>query len=112
MEKRKTLTKNYDLLESIRVKRSMASEIVKKDKDYSYYAGADPDTADQLVLVKLCLDKQLLPKAYTPLLELYQAFLTQKRKSFFAGPGSTEITKLGFIQGEPLVFQDAQKEIK
>lgn len=104
------MTRNYDLMETIRIKRSMAAEITKKDPDYSYYAGADQETSDALVMVKVCLDKNLLPVAFTPILELYQYYLTQKRKGFFAGPGCDVITKLGFIQGEPLVYEDAQAD--
>lgn len=104
--------KNYELIELIRQKKSMSADIASRDREYSEYAGADLETANQLVMVNLCLEEQLLDPALNPMLTLYHKFLVKKRKAFFASVGSTEITKLGFIQGDPIRFENATDQVK
>ena len=103
--------KNYELMELIRQKKSMSADIASRDREYSEYAGADLDTANQLVMVNLCLEEQLLDPSLNPILELYHKFLIKKKKAFFASAGSTEITKLGFIQGDPLKYENATDKV-
>ncbi len=104
--------RDYDLLETIKIKRSMAAQIVKKDRDYSEYAGADPETAQALVFIKFCKDQKVLPPFFNDMLNLMRALFQQKRKAFFASAGSTELTKLGFIQGEPQEYLSALEEVE
>lgn len=105
------MPRNYDLLETIKIKRSMSASISEVDADYSDYAGADLPTAEALAKIKFCLQEKILPEALTPLLQLGFDYLQQKRKAFFASVGSDVITKLGFIQGAPQKELDAQEEV-
>lgn len=95
------MPKNYDLMELIRRKASMSAEIVsKKDAEYAYYSGANFEIASKMALIDTILKHQLVDPALTFLIKLYRSYLDQQRKAFFASVGSTEITKLGFIQGD------------
>jgi len=96
------MSRRYDLMELIRRKSSMSADIVKrKDPEYSWYAGASFEIASKLAMIDVFLKNNLLPKQIIPIVKLYRAYLDQQRKAFFASVGSTEITKLGFIQGDP-----------
>lgn len=99
--------RNRDLLDEIKFKVSMSAQISKTDKDYGIYAGASYETADRLSKLKVFIDEELLPPSIVPMVKLYYRYLQQKRKSFFASVGSTEITKLGFIQGDPRTVRKA-----
>jgi len=92
--------RNRDLLDEIKFKISMSAQISKTDKDYTEYAGASYETANRLAKLKVFIDEKLLPPSIIPMVKLYYRYLQQQRKSFFASVGSTEITKLGFIQGD------------
>jgi len=95
------MPKERDLLELIRRKASMSSQIVTdKDPEYSYYAGASYEIAEKMANVDFFLKSGLIPQEYVPFIKLYRAYLDQKRKAFFASIGCTEITKLGFILGD------------
>lgn len=93
------MPRNYDMLEQTRQQSTMSQQIVtKKDKDYSYYAGASYEIANKMANIDFLLKLDLFPNL-TPMLKLYRAQLDQQRKAFFASVGCTEVTKLGFILG-------------
>lgn len=95
------MPKNYDLIELIRRKASMSAEIVsKKDHEYAYYAGASFEVASKIAKIDTLLKNDILPPQLIPITKLYRSYLDQQRKAFFASVGCTEITKLGFIQGD------------
>lgn len=98
---------NYDLMELIRKKSSMSAEISKKDPDYSQYSGGSLEISSKIALIDTILKERVLPETLTPLVKLFRSFLVQQRKAFFASVGSTEITKLGFIQGDPREIRNA-----
>lgn len=92
---------NYELMELIRKKSSMSAEISKKDPDYSQYSGGSLEISSKIALIDVTLEEKIIPSALVGLVKLYRAYLVKQRKAFFASVGSTEITKLGFIQGDP-----------
>lgn len=102
---------NIDLMELIRKKSSMSAEISKLDKDYSQYAGGSLEISSKIALIDTVLEEKILPNRVVPLLKLYRSYLIKQRKAFFASVGSTEITKLGFLQGDPRKFKDATELI-
>lgn len=91
-----------DLLELIRQKKSMAAEISKVDRDYSQYSGGSYAISSKIALIDATLQEKVLPPALNPLLNLYRAYLQKQRKAFFASEGCDVVTKLGFIQGDPV----------
>jgi hypothetical protein len=105
------MPKPYELMELIRRKASMSAEIVsKKDAEYSLYSGASWDTASKMALVDTILKNDLINPNLRFIIKLYRSYLNQQRKAFFASVGSTEITKLGFIQGDPRVVMRATEQ--
>lgn len=101
------MPKNYDLMELIRKKSSMSAEISKKDRDYSQYAGGSLEISSKIALIDMALEEKIIPANLRPMVHLYRAYLVKQRKAFFASIGSTEITKLGFIQGDPREIRNA-----
>ncbi len=95
-------SRNYDLMELVRKKASMSADIViRKDAEYSEYAGASLEIASKMAFIYTFLEHNLLPDKIVPITKLYYSLLNHQRKAYFASVGSTEITMLGFIQGEP-----------
>jgi hypothetical protein len=102
------MPKPYELMELIRRKASMSAEIVsKKDAEYGYYSGANWNIASKMAMVDTILKNNLVTPSFQYLIKLYRSYLDQQRKAFFASVGSTEITKLGFIQGDPRIVMRA-----
>ena len=96
------MPRNYDLMELVRKKASMSADIViRKDAEYSQYAGASLEIASKMAMIYTFIENGLIPEPLLPITKLYYSLLNHQRKAFFASVGSTEITKLGFIQGEP-----------
>lgn len=87
-----------DQLYEIKQKISMSQRIVKNDQDYGDYSGADLTTALTLAKLKTALDMQIIKK--TPITDLALKLLDHKRKAYFSST-CTELTKLGFILGDP-----------
>jgi len=86
----------------------MSAFIVKhKDPEYGYYAGANAYIADRMAKIDFLLKNNLVSPDAQIILKLIRAYLNQQRKAFFASVGCTEITKLGFIQGDPTIELDA-----
>ena len=88
-----------DSIFEIQQKTTMSQDIVKKDKEYAEYAGADLDTALKRAKINTLIAVGLIPKEMMPLVSLYLIYLDKKRKAFF-GSMSGEITKLGLLLGE------------
>lgn len=101
--------RNSDIMELIRKKSSMSAEISKTDPEYSEYSGGSLEISSMIAKVNFALEAKIIPDKYRPFLELYKRFLVKQRKAFFASVGSTEITKLGFIQGDPRKWIDANE---
>lgn len=101
------MPRNYDLMELIRQKKSMAAEISKVDPDYSQYSGGSLEVSSKIALIDVVKEENVLPAALMPLLDLYRAYLIKQRKAFFASVGCDVVTKLGFIQGDPNKRYDA-----
>ncbi len=99
-------------MELIRQKKSMAAEISKTDKDYAHYSGGSLEISSKIALIDFLKEADFLPEQFKPMLNLYRAYLVKQRKAFFATAGSTEITKLGFIQGDPTKYKDALEEVE
>lgn len=91
--------RNYELVEMIRRKASMSAQIVMKEPEYGYYAGAEYNTARTMAMIDAFIKAGILPENLRIFAKLLRLFYDQQRKAFFASVGSTEITKLGFIQG-------------
>ncbi len=105
------MPKSYELMELIRQKKSMAAQISKLDGDYASYAGGSLEISSKIAMIDFLIEEDLLGESFNPLLKLYRSYLFKQRKAFFATAGSTEITKLGFIQGDPTKYKDALEEI-
>ena len=100
--------RNYDLLEIVRRKVSMSAEIVSKiDPDYAHYAGGSFEIGSKIATIDMMLENNLIPQNMRILIKIYREHLNKQRKAFFATIGSTEITKLGFIQGDPRKYVKA-----
>jgi len=91
-----------DTLELIRQKVTMSQSIASKEdeKEYSLYAGAPFNLANQMALLDSILEWGIVPERLKPKIEMYRSFLNKQRKAYFAST-STEITQLGFILGKP-----------
>lgn len=95
------MPKQYEIMELIRRKASMSSQIVTdKDPEYAWYAGASWDIAHKMATIDMMLKHGLIPKKVVPLAKLYRAYLDQQRKAWLSSVGSDIITKLGFILGD------------
>lgn len=112
MERIKFPAKNYELMELIRQKKSMSAEISKTDKDYAKYSGGSLEISSRIALIDWILEERFFPEDLRPWLKAYQNYLIKQRKAFFASVGSTEITKLGFIQGDPDKLVSAMEELE
>lgn len=99
-------------MELIRQKKSMAAEISKIDKDYANYSGGSLEISSKIAMIDFLFEVNFFPDNFKPMLDLYRAYLVKQRKAFFATAGSTEITKLGFIQGDPTKYKNALEEIR
>jgi hypothetical protein len=113
MEKEKVMPKTYELIEIFKAKASMSADIVsRKDPEYAYYSGASFEIASKIAMIDTLLKNKLIPENFIVFVKLYRSYLDQQRKAFFASVGSTEITKLGFIQGDTrrVVSAKAQTE--
>lgn len=76
----------------------MSQKIVKKDRDYGFYSGADLETALKIAKLQTLIKSGLIKE--NTAIQFLLMFLDQKRKAFF-GTTATELTKLGFILGDP-----------
>lgn len=89
-----------DSLYEIQQKVSMSQRIVKKDKDWREYAGGNLIINDKIAKLMTLNKAGLIPTKLKPLVSLALIYLEQQRKAHF-GAMSTELTKLGFILGDP-----------
>jgi len=104
------MTRHYDLGAAYltRQKVAMSCKIVEeKDPEYSWYAGGSFEIAHQMAVIDAILKLGLIPSRIAVMAKIYRVYLNQLRKAYFATQGSTELTKLGFIQGEPKVVKRA-----
>lgn len=100
--------RDSNLLEIVRRKVSMSAEIVSKiDADYAKYAGGSFEIGSKIATIDVMLENNLIPQNIRIFIKLYREYLNKQRKAFFATIGSTEITKLGFIQGDPRKYVKA-----
>lgn len=102
------MPKSYDLMELIKQKKSMAAEISKVDHDYAQYSGGSWEISSTIALIDATIEAGILPSNLIPWLKLYRIYLQKQRKAFFASVGCDVVTKLGFIQGDPHKYRDAQ----
>lgn len=107
------MPKDYELIEIFKAKASISTDIVVRiDAEYAWYAGASWEIASKIAMVDTILKNGLIPENFVVFVKLYRDYLNQQRKAWFASVGSTEITKLGFIQGEPRRHISAKPRIE
>ncbi|HKJ30795.1 MAG TPA: hypothetical protein VKA34_03160 [Balneolales bacterium] len=87
-----------DNLYEIKQKISMSQKIVKKDKTYGLFSGADLTTSLTIAKLKTALELNLIKESI--LTKTALTLLDYKRKAYFSST-CTELTKLGFILGDP-----------
>lgn len=78
----------------------MSQRIAKKDKDWKEYAGGNLIINDKISKLITLKKAGLIPPKLNDLVDLALTYLEQQRKAHF-GATSTELTKLGFILGDP-----------
>jgi len=92
--------RRQDLIELIRRKASMSTQIVTKvDSDYALYVGANYEIGKKMAMIDTMLKHGLLDARLIPFVNFYRSYLDQQRKAYFANL-CTEITKLGFMLGD------------
>lgn len=94
------MAKNKGFLELIRKQSSMSASISRTDKDFGKYAGGTFEISSQLASIDTLLKHKLIPVEYIPIILFIRDYLNLQRKAWFSTGGSTEVTKLGFIQGD------------
>ena len=78
---------------------SMSQRLSQKDSEYANYAGGSLEIANKIAKIDLCLEKQILPEGFKPLLNIYRDYLIKQRKAFFATIATKELSQLGFLLG-------------
>ena len=92
------MSRRYETLESIRIRKSMASQISGKDPRFKWYSGADYHTADTMAFIDFCLFVNIIPRDMITLTKLYRLWLEYHKIAVFMSY-ATEITKLGAMLG-------------
>lgn len=103
------MSRNYESIEIMKHKISMAQKIAQKDKDYALYAGASIDQAYIMSLIDWAKETKILSEETLNTIENYRKLLDFQRKAHIATT-STEITMLGFILGSPYAPKSAVKQ--
>lgn len=101
--------RNWESIELMKRKISMAQSIAKKDGGYALYAGANPESAFLMCLIDWAKEESLFSEASLPTIDSFRSLLEFQRKAFIATV-SSEVTKLGFILGNPNVSKSAIKQ--
>lgn len=100
--------RNYESLELMKRKISMAQSIAAKDHDYGLYAGAALEDAQTMALIDWAIAHNVFSADTVELMTTFRSFLNYQRKAFLATI-SSEVTKLGFILGYPYAPKSALK---
>lgn len=96
-----------DYEDFLQLQQTLAQKVSKRDKEFSYYVGADLETGYEMAFLDVVLrEKLILHKKAISILKLYRMFLNQNRKAFF-GITISEFSQLGLILGETRIFKNA-----
>ena len=94
------MTRSYVELEIFRRRAKWSEEIVRKDKEFQDYAGADPKTASMMATIDVFLRYLNTNPTLALLVKLYRAYLIQRKKAYFCSTKANEITLLAFLKGK------------
>jgi len=100
--------RRYNTVDLMKERDTIANRIATSiDPEYRWYAGAPYAIARQIAVVDCMLKNKMIPKVIVPLAKLFRSYLDQQRKAYFASDGCSEITKLGFIEGQARIVKRA-----